>query len=254
VTTVEPTPNPADAVSFHGARVLVVGGSSGIGNGIARTFAAAGADVTVTGTRPSAADYGEVAGAHLDGLAYVRADVSDEASIAGLPWADRLDVLVYSAGTVAYGRAEYDPAVFARVLEVNLTGALRVSTRYHDALAACAGSIVFVASTSSVIATPGQPGYGASKGGLVTLTKSLADAWARDGIRVNALAPGLVATRLTEVTRSRDAAYDASLAQIPLRRWGTPEEMGGVAVFLASPLASYVTGQVLLVDGGRTLR
>lgn len=232
----------------------MVGGSSGIGNGIARCFLEAGADVVVTGTRTSANDYSGVDGADLDALGYVRLDVTDSAGFAALPWGDGLDVLVNSPGIVAYQRREYDPEVFARVVDVNLTGVMRCCVHYHNALASRGGSVVNVGSTSSFISTPGQPGYSASKGGVLTLTRSLADAWAADGIRVNGIAPGFVATRLTAVTRERDSTYEATLRSIPLGRWGTPAEMGSVALFLASPMASYVTGQMLLVDGGMTLR
>ncbi len=112
---------------------------------------------------------------------------------------------------------------------------------------------MLVGSTSSFIATPGQPAYSASKGALVTLTKSLAHAWARDGIRVNGIAPGFVRTKLTERSHEDPSVYDGTIARIPLRRWGSAEEMGDAAVFFGSTMSSYVTGQMLLVDGGITL-
>lgn len=172
---------------------------------------------------------------------------------AGSGWASP-DVLVYSAGTVAYRRAEYDIATFRQVVEVNLIGAMSCCTAFHETLTRAAdAAVLLVGSTSSFIATPGQPAYGASKGELVTLVKSLAKAWARDGIRVNGLAPGLVDTKLTTASRENPKAYAASLERIPLGRWGTPEEMRDAAAFLVSPLASYITGQMLLVDGGTTL-
>ena len=115
------------------------------------------------------------------------------------------------------------------------------------------GAIVLVASTSSFIATPGQPGYGASKGALLTITRSLAQAWAKRGIRVNGVAPGFVKTRLTRRSHEDPAVYEETLARIPLGRWGLAQEMGDAALFLASPMASYITGQTLLVDGGITL-
>ena len=238
-------------LGLAGRTVVVTGGSGGIGNGIARAFAGQDAVVHVTGTRAGAADYD--AGS-LDGLTYHRLDVTDDAAVAAFSPAESIDVLVNSVGTVAYGRAEYDPAVFAKVIDVNLNGVMRCCARFCAALAQARGCVVNVGSTSSFIATPGQPAYGASKGGLVTLTRSLADAWAAQGIRVNGIAPGLVATKLTEATWGRDDVYERTLRAIPLGRWGTPEDMGAAALFLASPLASYVTGQMLLVDGGQTLR
>ena len=241
-------------LGFAERTVVVTGGSSGIGNGIARAFLAQGAHVHVTGRRASAADYADVDGADLDGLTYHRLDVTDPGAVEAFTPSSGVDVLVNSVGTVAYGRGEYDPVTFARVLDTNLTGVMRCCVRFHDALADSGGSIVMVGSSSSFVATPGQPAYSASKGGLLTLTRSLADAWATDGIRVNGIAPGFVATRLTAVSRGREDVYDATLRGIPLGRWGTPQEMGDVALFLASPLAAYVTGQMLLVDGGLTLR
>jgi 3-oxoacyl-[acyl-carrier protein] reductase len=244
--------SPVSPFDFGDAPVVVIGGSSGIGLGIARRFADFGAAVTITGTRRSAADYDNAAG--LDGLVYQQLDVTDDGGVAAL--ASKVDdcrVLVCSQGIVVYGRREYELETFRRVLEVNLAGSMSCCQSFHPALARAAGSVVLIGSTSSFIATPGQPAYGASKGGLRSLVASLARAWARDDIRVNAIAPGFVETKLTAVTRERPAAYDATIAKIPLARWGKPAEMGDAAVFLASPMASYITGQMLLVDGGMTL-
>ena len=131
---------------------------------------------------------------------------------------------------------------------------MNLCTASHDKLKQSEqSSVVVIGSTSSFIATPGQPAYSSSKGALVTLTKSLASAWARDGIRVNGIAPGFVATKLTERSRSDEGIYEASLQRIQLKRWGEAAEIGNATLFMASPLASYVTGQMLLVDGGITL-
>lgn len=235
---------------LQGRSALVVGGTSGIGLGIARGLQAAGAQVHITGTRDA-----EAYGADVTGLTCHRLDVVDDAAVEALAGRlEALDVLVYSAGTVAYRRAEYEIATFRQVIEVNLIGAMSCCTAFHRTLAQAAdAAVLLVGSTSSFIATPGQPAYGASKGALVTLVKSLAKAWASDGIRVNGLAPGLVDTKLTTASRDNPTAYAASLERIPLGRWGTPAEMGDAATFLVSPLASYITGQMLLVDGGTTL-
>jgi len=245
----------AIAIDLRGRVALVAGGSSGIGLGIARRFEAAGVTVHVTGTRAAASAYPE---GELDGLVYHPLDVADDAAVRKL--ADELDApldaLVSSVGTVAYGGAEYQIETFRQVMDVNLNGVMHLCASFRDHLkrdADATSSIVLVGSTSSYIATPGQPAYGASKGALVTLTRSLAQAWAKHGIRVNGVAPGFVDTKLTRRSREDAEVYAQSLERIPLGRWGEPEEMGDVAVFLASPMASYVTGQMLLADGGITL-
>ena len=245
----------AVSIDLKGKSVLVAGGSSGIGLGIARRFEAAGATVHVTGTRASASDYDE--GGGLDGLVFHSLDVADDAAVRSFSEAfGDLDVLVSSVGTVAYGGREYDIDTFRQVLDVNLSGVMHLCTSFRERLRRDEGdssSIVLVGSTSSFIATPGQPAYGASKGALVTLTRSLAQAWAKHGIRVNGVAPGFVDTKLTRRSRQDEGVYAATLERIPLGRWGDPQEMGDVALFLASPMASYVTGQMLLADGGITL-
>ena len=239
-------------IDFTGRRVLVAGGSSGIGLGTARRFQLAGADVHVTGTRTSAADYPD---GDLDGLAFHQLDVAEPGAAEKLAAEfGTLDVLVPSVGTVAYGGAEYDIETFRQVIDVNLNGVMALCTAFRPQLTESdAASIVMIGSTSSFIATPGQPAYSASKGALVTLTKSLAAAWARHGIRVNGVAPGFVNTKLTSRSHDDPDVYDATIKRIPLRRWGEAEEMGDAVLFLASSMASYITGQMLLVDGGITL-
>ncbi|MAT04701.1 MAG: SDR family oxidoreductase [Ilumatobacteraceae bacterium] len=239
------------SIDLMGRRVLVAGGSSGIGLGIARRFLDADAEVSVTGTRATPDEYADT---DLGGMSFHQLDIVDDAAVTALAASfDRLDVLVVSVGTVAYSRAEYTMDIFRSVIDVNLNGVMSVCTAFHPLLSKSAGSVVLIGSTSSFIATPGQPAYAASKGALVTLTKSLAHAWARDSIRVNGVAPGLVSTKLTERSRYDEAVYEASLESIPLRRWGDPADMGDASLFLASDLSSYVTGQMLLVDGGATL-
>ncbi|MEM7727864.1 MAG: SDR family oxidoreductase [Pseudomonadota bacterium] len=239
---------------FSGKTVLVIGGSSGIGNGMAQAFRARGADVHVWGTRASAADYAEADGSDLSGLTYSQVDVSDRAAIdSHQPGFDRLDVLICCQGIVRYGRQEFDPEGWDAVMAVNLRSVMDCATRFHPMLADTSGSIVIVSSVSAFQSNLGNPAYAASKAGAVSLTKSLGEAWARDGIRVNGIAPGLVATKLTEVTTSNEARMEAVLRAIPLRRTGTPDELAGAALFLASPLASYVVGETIVVDGGLTL-
>jgi 3-oxoacyl-[acyl-carrier protein] reductase len=125
--------------------------------------------------------------------------------------------------------------------------------KFYPMLEASRGSLITVSSTAGYRSTKGNPSYAASKAGAVALTSTLADAWAPVGIRVNGIAPGAVDTKLTKVTTANPARLDAMLSRIPLGRMGLPQEMAGAAVFLASPLASYVIGQTLVVDGGLTL-
>jgi 3-oxoacyl-[acyl-carrier protein] reductase len=241
-------------IDFTNKTVFVVGGSSGIGNGIARMFHEHGADVFVSGTRPSAADYTADDVSDLSGLTYLQLDVADDKNVENLvPPFDTLDVLVLSQGTVMYKRAEFQMPNFRRVLDVNLMSVMNCCMKFHDMLAASKGSAVILGSGASFHAVFGNPAYSASKGALVTLTKTLAEAWATDGIRVNGIAPGLVATKITKVTWDHPRRYEDSIAEIPLKRWGTPEDMGGIALFLASPLSSYITGQMLIADGGMSL-
>jgi 3-oxoacyl-[acyl-carrier protein] reductase len=247
-------PLAGDPLDFAGRRVLVVGGSSGIGNGIARAFAARGAAVVVWGTRASAADYAAEPGSVLTGLDYACVDAADDAAVArAAAGIDRLDVLVLSQGVVLYRRGEYAMPGFRRVLEVNLASVMTCCTALHAALKAAGGTAIVVSSTAAYHATRGNPAYAASKAGAVGLVRTLADAWAADGIRVNGIAPGFVATKMTRVTTDDPQRLEAALRRIPLGRLGTPADMAGVALFLASPLAAYVVGQTLPVDGGLLL-
>ncbi len=239
---------------FSGRTVLVVGGSSGIGNGIAQAFAARGAEVHVWGTRPGAGDYAAAEGSDLTGLHYVRLDVADAAAIDRYrPPFSRLDVLVLAQGIVIYKRGEFKTEAFRRVVEVNLISLMSCAAKFHDMLAATKGALIIISSTAAFHATRGNPAYNASKSGAVGLTRSLAQAWAADGIRVNGIAPGLVATKLTTVTTDDPQRLAGALERIPLGRLGTPSDIAGAALFLASPLAGYIVGQTLVVDGGLVL-
>ena len=177
-------------------------------------------------------------------------DVTDGAAVdAFAANLETLDVLVNAAGVLRL-RAEYDPSVFARVVDVNLTGSMRMAVACRAALANARGSIVNIASMHAIFGAPLSPAYAASKAGIVQLTKSLAVAWAADGIRVNAIAPGWIETPMTVPARSDAGRNRAILDRTPLGRWGTPEEIAGPALFLASDAARFVTGAVLAVDGG----
>lgn len=222
--------------------VLVTGGTSGIGLAIARGFAAAGYNTVAAGlgALPEAED----------NLAFRNLDVADAAAIADLAAGfDRLDVLVNAAGVIRRGD-ELEPEVFAQVIDVNLNGTMRMCAAFRPTLARTGGCIINIASMLSYFGGGLVPGYAASKGGVAQLTKSLAIAYAADGIRVNALAPGWIATPLTVNLRADEARNVAITGRTPLGRWGEPEELAGPALFLASDAASFITGTILNVDGG----
>lgn len=241
-------------LDFNGKTALVVGGSSGIGNAIAQALRARGAEAHVWGTRPRAEDYAGEPGSDLTGLGYAQVDVGDPDAIAAAPAPfDRLDVLVHSQGAVLYGQQEFERAGWDRVFAVNVDSVMHISQRFHPLLKAARGAVVVVSSVAGFRSTKGNPAYAASKTAAVGLVRTLGQAWARDGIRVNGLAPSLVDTKMTKVTMDSPERRDRALAKIPMGRFGTPEEMAGAALFLASPLAGYVCGQTLLVDGGLTL-
>jgi len=232
--------------AFEGRRVLVVGGTSGIGEGIARAFAAHGASVSVTGA--TAAEVAQASG--LDARVL---DVRDAAAVRSLfgdiEAAGGLDVLVNCAGVIRRGR-EHEPEVFADVVDINLNGTQRCCAAARPLLAVRGGCIVNMASMLSFFGGGLVPAYSASKGGVAQLTKSLAITYAAEGIRVNALAPGWIATPLTDALQHDETRSAAILARTPLARWGTPADVAGAALFLASPAAAFVTGVVLPVDGG----
>jgi 3-oxoacyl-[acyl-carrier protein] reductase len=242
-----------DPLDFTAKSVLVVGGSSGIGNGIAQAFRRRGAAVTVWGTRASRDDYRVEAGSNLEGLNYLRVDVSDFSALERAEEPERLDVLILCQGAVVYGRKEFEVETFRHVVDVNLTSLLASAQKFKTKLSASRGSLITVSSVGGFRATRGNPGYAASKAGAIHLTRTLGQAWAPSGIRVNGVAPGLVDTKLTQVTVSNPDRLRERLEGIPMGRLGTPEDMAGACLFLASPLASYIAGQTLVVDGGRML-
>jgi NAD(P)-dependent dehydrogenase (short-subunit alcohol dehydrogenase family) len=230
-------------------RVLITGATSGIGAGIARAFAAAGDHVVATGATEA-----EVAAARgqsgPSGIDVRPLDVRDDAAVRALvEGLGELDVVVNCAGVIRRN-AEHDPAVFADTLDINLTGTMRVCAAARAGLKTRAGCIVNTASMLSFFGGGLVPGYSASKGGVAQLTKSLAIAYAADKIRVNAIAPGWIATPLTQALQDDPARSAPIVARTPLGRWGTPEDVAGPVLFLASDAARFVTGVVLPIDGG----
>ena len=239
---------------YSGCRVLVTGGSSGIGYGIASAFADAGADVLVTGRKEKASEYD----LDLSHFRYASLEVTDTDAIAALAEGlEGLDVLVNNAGAnLPGGRNEYVPEVFEEVFAINIFSAYRLTAACKDMLSASSleggASVINLASMSSFFAVPIVPGYGAAKAGIVQMTKNLAVSWVNDGIRCNAIAPGLIKSNMTKVMVGIDALERPHLDRTPMNRWGTPEDIAPAALFLSSPAASFITGQTLCVDGGFT--
>ena len=238
----------AAAFDFSGAEVLVIGASrGGIGAAIARAFQGAGAGVTITGAEPEPAEEDRAR------FPYVRLDVTDLAAVRSLAEATgRLDVLVNCAAITARGE-EMEPDFFGRVVDVNLHGTFRTAIAFHEHLRASGGALVNIGSMYASFGSPKNPAYGASKAAVVQLTKSLAIAWAADGIRVNAVAPGFVVTEQSARSRTDPAHVAAVAARTPMGRWGLPEDIAGAVLFLASPAAGFMTGTCLAVDGGYSI-
>ncbi len=237
---------------FAGARVVVTGGTSGIGHAIAGAFASAGADVVVTGTRAAASEYD----IDLDRFGFRTLRVDDDASVgAFVASLDALDVLVNNAGAnLPGGRDEWDPDAFAASVAINLTGQMRLTTGCRRLLFASTlgggASVVNLASMAAFRASTIVPGYASAKAGVVALTVNLANRWAGRGVRVNAIAPGLVDTPMTAPMAAFPELLDAELAHVPMGRLARPDEIAGAALFLSSSAASYLTGHTLAVDGG----
>lgn len=228
---------------YTGKTALVVGGTSGIGLGIATAFRDAGATVIATGATDA-----EVASARVDGISFHTLNVRNASVIAGMAAkVGPVAALVDCAG-VNLRAAEFTEDGFTTALDINLTGAMRLATAFRPKLAG--GAMLAIGSMFSFFGAPHAPAYAASKAGLVGLVKSLAVAFAAEGIRVNALAPGWIETAMTEVPRGNPVRFAELSARIPMGRWGTPADIAPAALFLCSPLASYITGAVLPVDGG----
>lgn len=230
---------------------VVTGGSRGIGRAIAAALRSAGADVWITSRSEESARAAAKA-AKVRGAA---CDVSDDGQVAALfERVGGCDVLVCAAGLSGAGRAaDVDRAQMRRMHEVHVLGSLACAQRAHASMKARGGgAILFVTSVWGLGGQPGTLPYGAAKAGLAHMVKVLAIEWARDGVRVNGLAPGFVETHMT--AELDGAVKDKLLSRVPMRRGAEAEEMAGPALLLCSPAGSYVTGHVLVADGGERAR
>lgn len=230
---------------FTGAEVLVVGASrAGIGAAIARAFQDAGATVAITGAEPEPApeDQGR--------FAYTQLDVTDGQAVRDLATrTPRLNILVNCAAITSRGE-EMAPDFFQHVVNVNLHGTFRTAEAFHSHLKAAQGTLINIASMYATFGSPRNPAYGASKAAVQQLTKSLAIAWAPDGIRVNAVAPGFIVTQQSARSRTDPAHVAAVNLRTPMGRWGQPDDIAGPVLFLASDHAAFMTGTCLAIDGG----
>ncbi len=230
---------------FSSKRALIIGASrGGIGTAIARGLFEAGADVSITGAE--AEPISELRGR----FKYNQLNVTDTDAIRSLAEATReLDVLVNCAAITSRGD-EMEPVFFSHVLDVNLVGTFRAALAFRGHLARTRGSVINIASMYAGFGSPENPAYGASKAGVAQMTKSLAIAWARDGIRVNAIAPGFIVTEQSEKSRRNPDHVNAVNSRTPLGRWGVPDDIVGTSLFLASSAAGFITGACIPVDGG----
>ena len=244
---------------LSGRVAIVTGGNGGIGLGMATGLAQAGAALVIAGRNPAKNAAAVKALQALGAKATaVEADVTGQAACRALVKAaldrfGRLDILVNNAGTnIRKQPQDYTPEEWKSVLDTNLTSAFLCSQAAYPAmLQAGGGKLINIGSMLSIFGAAFAGPYGASKGGMVQLTKSLASAWAKDNIQVNAVLPGWIDTDLTRAAR-RDVAglHERVLARTPAGRWGDPADFAGIAVFLASSAADFVTGAAIAVDGG----
>lgn len=232
--------------SVEGLQVLISGGCGGIGGAFAKAFLAHGAQVIVTDLQapPEALLEAGARYAHLD-------VTSDEAVEALAKTIDRLDVLIHCAGKLSRWE-EHKPEVFRNIVDIHLFGNVRLAAAFRPHLKQTRGCMINIASMYSYFGAPQVPAYASAKTAIIGLTKSLALAYAEDGIRVNAIAPGWIATDISRGGRENPEFNEKLMARLPNKRWADPEELAGTALFLASPASSLINGVTIPVDGGYT--
>jgi NAD(P)-dependent dehydrogenase (short-subunit alcohol dehydrogenase family) len=229
--------------------IFITGATSGIGEAIAQAFVRDGAEVIATGATEQEVQKASAL-SNNKGIDFRVLDVRDDAAVQTMvKGIGELDVVVNCAGVIQRS-LELEAEAFARTIDINLNGTMRVCAAAREGLKARRGCIVNTASMLSFFGGGLVPGYSASKGGVAQLTKSLAIAYADDGIRVNAVAPGWIATPLTQALQDDPQRAAPILARTPMKRWGTPADIAGPVMFLASAQAQFVTGVILPVDGG----
>lgn len=240
---------------YNGCAVLVTGGTSGIGRSIAEAYRAAGADVTITGTKATAAAYDT----DLSGFRYLTLDVTRDDSVDAIGEAvPPIDILINNAGIGwvggGMGEHEYEPEVFERAVRMHLLSPYRLAAACQPKLSQSrlpgGASIIGIASLSSFFGIETVPGYGAAKAGLVQLTKTLAIRWAKQNIRVNAIAAGLTESGISMWMMDKPEWTAPVLARTPLDRIAKPADVSGCVLFMTSAAAGHITGQTLIVDGG----
>jgi 2-deoxy-D-gluconate 3-dehydrogenase len=243
---------------LSGKVAIVTGGNGGIGLGIARGFVEAGASVVVVG-RNSAKNSAAVTELTRNGgvASALDVDVSDEAQCKSMVTETvkihgRLDILVNNAG-IGNRKSPQDTTIaeWHAVMDTNLTSVMMCSqAAYPEMKRIGGGKIINIGSMASILATSFAPAYAASKAGIIQLGRVCASAWAKDNIQVNAILPGFIATEMTEPYRQNPSVSERVLSRTPAGRWGTPDDLAGIAIFLASHASDYITGTVIPVDGG----
>jgi len=233
----------APSFSVAGKTVLITGGSGGIGGAFARAFLAHGADVVAADLVPP---QGEIDPRIRHELLDVRSDDGIEALARRI---DRLDVVIHCAGRLVRWE-EYKPEVFKEIIDIHLVGNLRLANAFRPHLKATRGCLINIGSMYSYFGAPQVPAYAAAKTAVVSLTKSLAIAFAADGVRVNAIAPGWIKTEISRGGRENPEFNAKVVARIPGGEWAEPDELAGTAIFLASPASALINGVTIPVDGG----
>jgi NAD(P)-dependent dehydrogenase (short-subunit alcohol dehydrogenase family) len=231
--------------SVAGKHVLISGGAGDIGTAFANAFIEHGADVTVCDLAPPKQKLDKR-------VKHEQLDVRKDAAINELASRiSKLDVLIHCAGRVLE-MEEYKSKVFMDILDIHLVGNLRLANAFRPHLKTSKGCLINIASMYSYFGAPRAPAYGAAKTGVVSLTRSLALAFAEDGIRVNAIAPGFIKTEMSRAGRAEPAYNDKVVARIPSGKWSEPDELAGTAIFLASPASRLINGATIPIDGGYT--